>query len=309
MDVLKKLVSGRLNTKVNRPHPDAEIIAAFADNSLPLHDRNGLLDHVTACPDCRDILYLALADAAETQSILAIKPRPRLAVRWATLAASIVILGSVVITNRQMFVGHSQRATTPLTHPDLGVVAQGASGAEPSAQVGAKQPSAKVRPALKHMTAKPQADLQFDKGDQIHFAARQSPNSATASVDQVAASAYGKAASANIAAAWSVSPNGMVQRSFDAGKTWEAVVVTDGAFFKAVCSTANDVWAGGGTGKLYHSSDSGQTWTKVEPTYQGKKLTANIVDIKFSDPQDGFVSAENGEIWSTSDSGQSWRLQ
>jgi hypothetical protein len=109
-------------------------------------------------------------------------------------------------------------------------------------------------------------------------------------------------------AQWGLSTNGVVQRSLDAGKTWQSVAVDgNGAGFRAVFSSGVQVWVGGTAGALYHSTDSGLTWTKLVPATAGQKLQANISHIEFSDPQNGTVMATNGETWLTSDGGQTWR--
>lgn len=298
MDVLKQLVSGRLRANVIGPHPDAELMASFTDRSLSQTDRDHLLEHVAACTDCRDILYLALPEAAETQAMLAVKPRPRSAVRWATLVASVLILGSVVVTNRQLFLGHSRREVTSL--PSSVPVALQNSPTEPSASA-----SAKVRPPLKHMTAKPQVGMQFDQSDQIHFAAAQP---AATPAEHVAA-ARDLALAAAVPFTWGLSASGAAQRSLDSGKTWQTVPVTEGVSFTVIKAVGREVWAGGNAGTLYHSADSGQSWSKIEPIYAGEKLRANITGINFSDPKNGSLSTINGEVWTTSDGGQSWRLK
>jgi Photosynthesis system II assembly factor YCF48/Putative zinc-finger len=133
---------------------------------------------------------------------------------------------------------------------------------------------------------------------------------------QIAAGAAGKVAyRAGAAAAtlsvvlskWTLSPKGAVQRSFDAGKTWQTISVNPGMAFRALSAEGTQVWAGGNGGVLYHSADSGQTWVRVEPVASGQKLTGNITRIDFSDGQNGTVNTANGEAWSTSDGGQSWR--
>src|SRR3954468_13656396 len=109
---LKKLVFARLRSHAAGPHPVPELLAAYAENSLSAHDRHNLLDHLAACADCRDALYLAMPEV-DTQPVL--RPSyqsPRLAVRWGTLAASVVIVGAVLLTNREIFYQHSPRIQT-----------------------------------------------------------------------------------------------------------------------------------------------------------------------------------------------------
>jgi hypothetical protein len=107
---------------------------------------------------------------------------------------------------------------------------------------------------------------------------------------------------------WTLSPQGLVQRSLDAGKSWQNVRVASGAGFRALSSVGTDVWVGGSGGALYHSSDSGQTWTRVTPISAGRKLESDITHVDFSDPMNGTVTTASGEVWNTSDGGQTWQL-
>jgi hypothetical protein len=112
---------------------------------------------------------------------------------------------------------------------------------------------------------------------------------------------------ASVAAAWSVSPAGDVQRSFDSGGTWNRVFIAKDAVFRVVATAASHVWAGGKGGVLYHSSDAGTTWNAVTPTAGGATLTGDVAAIEFSDPQHGKISTSAGETWTTNDGGQTWQ--
>jgi hypothetical protein len=307
---MKKLVSARLQAQAAGPHPDPEMLAAYAEKGLSAHDRHCLLSHLAVCADCRDALYLAMPEM-DTQPVLRPSYKsPRLAVRWATLAASVVILGAVLLTNREMFYQHS-RSVQPYTEAPLQKVAElKEPRADQSADTRAPaiQAAAKVRPPVKHMTAKLQARMQFDQSDQVHFAAPQAGRDANqmaaarVSSEAGAISQAGQAAKALGQLDWGLSPNGDVQRSFDFGKTWQIVPVADGSPFRAISSVGNDVWVGGNAGALYHSPDAGQSWTKIVPV-----SSDDITHIEFSDPQNGLLNTANGQSWSTSDGGRSWR--
>jgi len=110
-------------------------------------------------------------------------------------------------------------------------------------------------------------------------------------------------------AAWSVSPQGDVQRSIDNGQTWSTVPVAQQTAFRVVTAIGAHVWAGGSRGALYHSSDGGATWSAVTPSAGGAKLTGDITTIAFSDPQNGKVTTSSGENWTTSDAGDTWQKQ
>jgi photosystem II stability/assembly factor-like uncharacterized protein len=132
---------------------------------------------------------------------------------------------------------------------------------------------------------------------------------------------------------WGISSNGVLQRSFDAGKTWESVNIGERmestvelrdqgrekklqkkergpAFvFLAVAALGTEVWAGGSRAMLYHSPDSGAHWTRVLPAEANNALTGDVVSLEFPDPQHGRVATSSGEVWLTSDDGQTWHKQ
>jgi hypothetical protein len=516
MDEFRKFVSGRLQAQVAEPHPDPDVLSAFAENALPESERAQLLQHLGACNDCREILYLAAPDSAEAQKVLSFQPKRglRLAFRWGALMASVVIVGAAVIARYPVFHARSQppaAANAPVSN--YSKVAEEKAPAEAErmrdalrAQPPAPSPSlpSKERPEPKHMTAKPQAGLEFDDSGQVRIssaavadetragqanrlshtdsnelpmaernvvspppsgasqakpgsppgvagvlakdrnedaradnpdvpAGRKTANgnlggtvidasgavvgnakittsgpvgaqtatsdadgrfsfdrltpgvysikaeangfkpteisqvavldnktskigvrlepgstsetvevtAAAPAIDQGANAAAGlqvettngsvlaqkqtsaqslkkematnspQRAKASRAATptpqWTLSAEGAVQRSLDAGKSWQKVSVTDGTKFRALCAVGTHIWAGGNAGALFHSVDSGQSWTQVVAAVADQRLTADITHIDFTDPASGAVSTANGEVWSTSNGGQSWR--
>ncbi len=175
MDQIAKLVSGRLKAQSAGPHPGPDLLAAFVENALQNEEREKLIEHVGACSDCRQILYLALPESAEAQRILALKPnrRPALALRWGALAASLTIL-VVVFTARYQSRG-------PVMQKAISAPAQIAAERAPAemdqmrALPAERRNEAPVKtralPQAKPMTAKPQANLNFDDSDQVRVSA------------------------------------------------------------------------------------------------------------------------------------------
>jgi hypothetical protein len=306
---MKKLVSARLRAQAAGPHPAPELLAAYAENSLSRHDRHNLITHLADCRECRDALYLAIPEM-DTQPALrpAYKPA-RLAVRWATLAASVIILGAVLLTNREMFYQHSRSVHPYSEAPQkIAELKKPVIGRPADARSPAIQAPMKARPPIKHITAKPQASMQFDPSDQVHFSAPQAgaigANQVVAARVSSEASAISEAKQAQKAASgfdWGLSPSGDVQRSLDSGKTWHIISVVEGSTFRAISSVGNSVWVGGNGGALYHSADAGLSWIKLAPASND-----DIVLIEFSNPQDGLLKTANGQVWSTSDGGRSW---
>jgi photosystem II stability/assembly factor-like uncharacterized protein len=108
---------------------------------------------------------------------------------------------------------------------------------------------------------------------------------------------------------WTISADGQLQHSIDAGQTWQPVTVAEKASFRALSANGPDIWVGGAAGLLYHSRDSGFTWTQVKPTSGEADLSADIAAIEFTDILHGKITTANGEVWITEDAGQTWRKQ
>jgi hypothetical protein len=142
---------------------------------------------------------------------------------------------------------------------------------------------------------------------------------------------------------WTISSTGTLQRSFDAGETWQDVSPNAGGIgggllakkatnigtsseklrkekpqsapvFRAVTAIGPEVWVGGSDATLYHSSDSGAGWEQVSFSLAGGSPgsgspTGDVTTIEFSDSQHGRFSTSTGQVWLTSDSGQTWRKQ
>jgi hypothetical protein len=93
-------------------HPDADQLAAFAEQALPLHEREQTLAHLAVCGDCRQIVFLAQAAVPEQVARIATATarRPWFSgwnLLWPAVAALAgivgfsVYLGRVRITDRR----------------------------------------------------------------------------------------------------------------------------------------------------------------------------------------------------------------
>jgi len=128
---------------------------------------------------------------------------------------------------------------------------------------------------------------------------------------------------------WGISSSGGLQRSYDAGTTWEDVNVSAAesrdeyqakkilkkerakpvVVFRAVAAFGPEVWAGGSGAMLYHSLDSGNHWARIVPSEANASLTGDVVGVEFSDAQHGRIGTSAGEVWTTGDDGQTWHKQ
>jgi hypothetical protein len=104
MQQLPKIVKERLATPGLSGHPDADMLTAFAEQSLPGSDRVLIMEHIARCGDCREVLALALPEMEEAVAPVTWQ-RPWFSMpvlRWGAIAAACVVLVSVgVVRYRQ----------------------------------------------------------------------------------------------------------------------------------------------------------------------------------------------------------------
>jgi photosystem II stability/assembly factor-like uncharacterized protein len=106
---------------------------------------------------------------------------------------------------------------------------------------------------------------------------------------------------------WTLSSDGTLQRSLDAGKTWATIPVAGNSVFRALAAVGANIWVGGSGGSLYRSTDAGEHWLRVKPATGGKMLTTDIIGVEFTDANHGKLTTADEQIWITADAGQTWQ--
>jgi len=81
-------------------HPDADVLAAFAERSLPGLESDQVLEHLSRCGQCREVVSLALpasepAEVSVKSPLAAWLTWPRM--RWGLAAAGIVVVAALAI--------------------------------------------------------------------------------------------------------------------------------------------------------------------------------------------------------------------
>jgi hypothetical protein len=107
-----KIVHDRLRAAApGESHPDADVLSAFAEQALSGAEREGVMRHLARCGDCREVVALSLPplEAVAQPQAPAGQTSPRRSsgrslswlawpnLRWAALAASVVVVGSVLL--------------------------------------------------------------------------------------------------------------------------------------------------------------------------------------------------------------------
>src|SRR5208282_5878525 len=107
-------------TGSQRAHPDADVLTAFAEQALSATERDGVLEHLACCGDCRQLIALALPAADRAAAPVAVDtqadratPIPWKAergwmaahkfdwptLRWAALAAGVAVAAAVLLVH------------------------------------------------------------------------------------------------------------------------------------------------------------------------------------------------------------------
>lgn len=96
-------------------HPDADLLAAFAEDTLLPAERRDVLAHLAVCGECREVLSVAMAarpDGAEEASVQSI-PRPVRAPLWNWLPWVATAAGIAAISSILLF--HPEKRLSPAT--------------------------------------------------------------------------------------------------------------------------------------------------------------------------------------------------
>ncbi len=296
MDELPKIALERMRiSNPSESHPEAEMLNAFAENALGDKERGHLTAHLAQCPDCREIMMLALPEATNPQAVLVPASlfwrRP--AFRWVALTACAALI----------LAGVSARHFGE--HRSIGDVAQAVPSQAarrvapmPPASIPASEVSAQKAPSTPN-----QRNRATSAGNNQSPAVPVESFVPSTSRDSARVTAR---TTLNLNPRWTLTEDGALQRSLDSGKTWSPVSVAPNAAFRAVAASGQRIWVGGQKGSLYSSLDAGQTWSHVQPLAGSESLADDITNIVLTDDHHvslGTVSA----TWVSSDSGQTWQ--
>jgi hypothetical protein len=363
---LPKIVIDRLPAAAAAdPHPEPNLLAAFAERTLAKSEREQVMAHLARCGVCRKIT--TLASPLDETANLPLRVRSGWltwpSFRWAFAGiGTVAVLAVALVRFEQRQAGQSavslppqmqiqesskqaissssgvsestpsQSAVKPQTRGREGDLSESLTGpdgqgtAAPSDgntapqynvqnQATASASNQTSDPLVQSRTSSPSPYQNFDSADVVK-AKPAVAGQAEAGSQPMPALPLQTSPSLMMRASprWTVTAHGGLQRSFDAGKTWEDVGVTETneqiqpkPVFQVVEAIGPEVWAGGPAAVLYHSVDSGNHWQQVHPSSGAIALTGDISRIEFLDPQNGKVATSTGEAWFTSDNGQTWK--
>jgi hypothetical protein len=150
MTEVPKIVHNRLRQRASsdaglgeRTHPDADLLTAFAEQTLSRTERDDVLGHLALCEHCRDVVALALpagepaplrigGESADVRTMVsrAELPAPHKlsfgspSLRWAALAAGVAVAAAVLLIHP----GKLNQSTLPSANPQVATTAPPSSG-------------------------------------------------------------------------------------------------------------------------------------------------------------------------------------
>jgi hypothetical protein len=328
----------RMAEAVAESHLDANVLAAFAEQNLADRERADVMKHLAACRECREVIAIALPEA-ELPATYAVRVNRGVfgwpVLRWGSLAAGILIVASVgvVLVQHQ----HSTSNVASVQKTANGSVSGGQSslknsmsqdgsamqaagvGAPSSSQQEGGNPASvtESNPARHRAPIAPRA-----RQTETELTAENIPPSlihkhSSLQKDSAVESVPGSVSAPTMQIPrWLVTPAGALQRSMDAGKSWETVNPALDAplparadsqlVFLVVASKGLEVWTACSGGLLFASTDGGNRWSLTTPSSDDAKLTGDVTRIEFAGQQKK-VRTSTGELWVTSDDGVNWQ--
>lgn len=143
-------------------HPAADLLAAFAEQSLASAEREQLLAHLANCEPCREAIFYALPEGEEGQMVTAgVRGRSwSIAWRWAGVAAGVVVLAGVAMLFRG---GPGPGAEKIASAPPAPVIAEQQQTAVPQVKQPASAPSPESRLQARKVPARALTGARLDK--------------------------------------------------------------------------------------------------------------------------------------------------
>lgn len=304
MTEIPKIVGQRLQaTTTLGDHPDPNLLSAFAESSLAKREQLEVLQHLSQCTSCREIVSLSAPqpDAANAVSLAPESPRwlSMPVLRWGAALACVLVVGAAV-TLRQKPESRLPAGTTAGTTADAKPAA-GSPLPAPNSVIANKAPSLQANLQTKTPPAKPATSLRNPIS-----AKPVNPNHGPANPAPVelaearTASAFADIVPGRAKDAPAESQSVQTAEAMGGAMAMKKGMMAPAANEAFLPETLVPRWTLSSDGTLQRSLDSGRTWQTIPVSSQTifRALSATGFDI--------WVGGAAGSLFHSSDAGQHW---
>jgi hypothetical protein len=323
-DVPKIVVERLQGMAAPDPHPEPEVLTAFAEQSLARSERTLILDHLARCAECRQIIELALP-VTESETVTGTGPARQgwlnwPVLRWGFATAAILALVSLGVLQYEHRQKENQLAKSSL-HEQPTATRSMASSPEQSEAAAPTQEQAENSAAETRETASPsrlapakndfQATARTDvsggmqsKAGVVAVARNRAPDQLIQN-QAITASQYQSSTASDVVKAKAAVP---AQASGDSGPAFAPPNIPLQTAAPSLMQRASPRWTITATGGLQRSFDAGKTWVDVNVNGNDGQAEKNVVFRA--------VAAIGPEVWAggsgatlyhSSDSGTRWQ--
>jgi hypothetical protein len=313
------------------PHPDADVLTAYAEGTLLPRERETVFSHLACCTVCRNVVSVADVSAEASREekpfLVAHRARPawRVVIPSLAAAAAIAVVSTVAvrhalkpppIENPTMATTNSmeEKATAPIQsapqHPvEKKQLARKTAPVSPALAPMAESAPATARAGSESYEASNAESRRSASAGRAPEQQRMMPQGASqmsALANTARSRALANAAMISVPRAhWRINEEGQPERAFIEGQ-WQPVPPSDSARMRVLSESAGEVWVGGEKSEVFRSFDNGTSWRLVSlPEKNGTAHT--IAHIRFDSAHEVTIEATDGTTWTTTDGGESWR--
>lgn len=322
MAEIPKIVSQRLQAADGaRVHPDADLITAFVEKSLGSRERVQVLEHLSRCAGCRDVLSLA---ATQPDMAGAVSVARKSAgwfswpvLRWGAAVACVMVVGAAVTLRHRQ----ESQQVAPLVSEVKPAGGKPAVGAQTSVPENAfvKMPAslqlsdheAKTGVVAKQAEQPSQAGASRPAMQSTLVAGASAPSAPSGSYSATApgpvemadagtGSPMAEMVPGRAKAALAESQDAYAQKAVVGGLLKKRSMAANAAQEAALPANLAPRWTLSSDGTLQRSLDSGGTWQTIPVSSKTifRALAANGLDI--------WVGGSAGALFHSADAGQHW---
>jgi hypothetical protein len=330
MAELPEIVRQRLKQEAGE-HPDAGLLTAFAENSLLKREREQVLEHLSQCAACREVVSLALPEveppiAAATPARTARLRWPLL--RWAALASAAAVVAIAVFVSFEPNLLRSRMATVPAArqveapvpaappvagektahkkeaeHAAEAAAAPAGAPAEPQtgkASVPEVAAAAPVPPSSKKLEGMAAAELKQAPAAADKFSVARTEAAEMAAKDEITGAAKTEPAAKLLRAKPGTPGRPESAEVLAKGETESRnAAVAAGAAGGLRTAAATATWRISDAGKLQRSADGGMSWRTVpvdDAVFRAVSMVGNDI----------WAGGAGGALYHSADGGGEW---